>query len=588
MVSDLQAFRICSPPVCVHTRTGRQRRGGRRDIQLAFFLVLMLCSTAAFGAVKAQVDRFNLSELETLTLSIEISGNDSGEPETAPLEKDFEVLSRNHSSSYSMINGSMSSKSTWMMQLRPRHAGALTIPAMKVGSATTQSITVQVAKAADRNDSGQGPTGDIWIEMHVEPKQVLVQQQAIVTIRIYQAAALNQAQLTEPSPANVIVERLGEDANYQATRNERIWQVLERRYALFPQQSGKIEIEPVQLDGSIIVRSSRFNSLFSQSAKPIRVRSNALALDVSAMPTDWDGDEWLPAGKLELIEDWPAAASFKVGEPVTRTLTLRAEGLASSQLPGLDNVLPDNLKAYPDQPQLTDDKTFEGVSGSRQQKVAIMPMQPGTYILPQIDIPWWSTATGKKEMATIPPRTFKVVAAAATAATPPLNQIRPEVKEPVAMQALDKPAPADSVWKWLALVASAGWLLTLVWLWRCKQGAAGKTAGHDIKTANLKQAKKSVELACRRNDARACEQALLSFSRLQWPDSPANNLAALACQCETELAREINSLEKRLYASGQQDWSGAGLQQAFQKANFRPPQPGAAKPSLALPDLYPD
>jgi hypothetical protein len=551
------------------------------------FVLLMVWSTAAFGAVKAQVDRFNLSELETLMLSVEISGDDDGEPNTAVLEKDFEVLSRNHSSSYSLINGSMSSKSTWMIHLRPRHTGALIIPAMKVGSASTQAITIQVSKVADRNDSGQQPAGDIWIDMQIKPKQVLVQQQAIVSVRIYQAAALNQAQLTEPSVANAIIERLGEDANYQATRNGRNWQVLERRYALFPQQSGQIKIEPVQLDGSIIVRNSNFNSPFSQSARPIRVRSNALVLDVSAMPSDWDSSEWLPARKVELIEDWPSATTFKVGEPVTRTLTLRSEGLASSQLPSFPNMLPDYLKAYPDQPKLSDDKTFEGISGSHQEKVAIMPMRPGTYILPQIDIPWWNTETGQKEMATIPPRTFKVVAAAATST---VNQVEPEVKQPPVAQIADKPVSDHSGWKWFALIASAGWLLTLGWFWMSrKRDKAENSGGNDMRALNLKQAKKSVELACQQGDAKACELALLGFARLQWPDSSVNSLSVLACQCETDLANEITGLEACLYASGNTDWRSDNLLQAFNKADFKAlQQSGPVKQSVALPELYPD
>ncbi len=579
MVNNLQVFRIFSP----------QRSGGRREIQLFIFFMLTLWSTAAFGAVKVQVDRFNLSELETLMLSVEISGDDSGEPETSVLEKDFEVLSRNHSSSYSLINGLMSSKSTWMIHLRPLHSGALTIPAMIVGSATTQPITVQVSKATDRNDSERGPSGEIWIDMSVEPKQVLVQQQAIIIVRIFQAAALNQAQLTEPSPANAIIERLGEDANYQTNRNGRIWQVVERRYALFPQQSGQIKIDPVQLDGNIIVRNSSFNSSFFQSAKPIRVRSNALTLNVSAMPSGWDGGEWLPATHLELIEDWPAVTTFTVGEPVTRTLTLRSKGLSSSQLPSISSMLPDNLKVYPDQSKISDDKSFEGVVGTRQEKIAIMPMLPGTYILPQIDIPWWNTKTARKEMATLPPRTFKVVAAAASAATLTVNQVEPEVKQPPVARMSDNPVSDKSGWKWLALMASTGWLLTLGWFWMSrKRDKAQNTGGNDKRVSNLKQAKKSVELACQQGDAKACELALLSFAHLQWPGFSVNSLAALACQCETDLAREITSLEKYLYASGKKIWCGAELLQTFQKADFRASQPGAAKQSVALPGLYPD
>ncbi|MDQ6996174.1 MAG: BatD family protein, partial [Mariprofundus sp.] len=292
--------------------------------QLRWVLIILVCmmgwSISALAAVTAHVDRFNISEGETVNLSIEVTGDDSGDPQTAPLQKDFEILSNNHSSSFSIVNGSTSSKSVYQLMLMPRHAGPLTIPAIKVGSAATTPIMIQVSKVQTRTTPAGQPTGDVWLSMDISPKQLRVQQQAIITIRVYQAVGLNQAQLTEPKAEHAVIERLGDDASYQKRENNRSWQVTERHYALFPQQSGHIDIAPVQLDGSALVGSGAY----FQTARPIRVRSNALSLEVAGIPAGWSGDDWLPAKQVSLEESWPQSGTkLRVGEPITRTLTLR-------------------------------------------------------------------------------------------------------------------------------------------------------------------------------------------------------------------------------------------------------------------------
>jgi len=558
------------------------------------FFVLLLCSTwsgSVLAAVMAHVDRFNISEGETVNLSIDVTGDDSGEPQTAVLQKDFEILSNNHSSSFSIINGSTSSKSTYQMTLRPRHAGALTIPALKVGSVMTRPIMIQVSKMQTRTSPAGLPTGDVWLSMDVEPAQVRVQQQAIITVRVYQAVGLNQAQLSQPKAEHAIVESLGDGSTYQKRANNRTWQVTERRYALFPQQRGHMEIAPVQLDGNALIGGASY----FQTARPIRVRSNALGLDVGGMPDGWSAADWLPAKQVRIEETWPKSnATFTVGEPITRTLTLYADGLSSSQLPEFAHDLPDHLKAYADKPVLTDDKQSNGVHGMRQEKEAIMPMQPGTYILPEIDVAWWNTTSEQIEHATLPARTFRVVAAAASVSSPvnsaPAPQQTPVAAQPqTPVQMKTEQHGIASWWQWLALFFAAGWLLTLAYIWYERRGRAHSQMGTDKSVVHIKQAVSAVESACKAHDAKACEQALLQLAARQYPDASCHSLSALAAICSQDMKAEVGKLEQALYAPGATPWQGDGLLRAFQQADAFTMQAGdcGAKTS-ALPGLYPE
>ena len=571
-------------------------------IQTALLLLAMLLwHHQALAAVTAQVNRYNIGVDGTINLSIEVSGNDRGDPDTAPLRQDFEILSRSHGKSYNLTNGSMSEQSTWMLVLRPRHAGILHIPALKVGGKHTRPITIHVRKIAVRQSPAGQPTGRVWIDMAVKPAAVRVQQQAIITLHVYQSAKLSQAQLTEPKSDHAIIERLGKDKNYQVSRNGRTWAVTERRYAIFPQQHGLLHIAPVQLDGSVMRGGSGFSlafpgfaSPFFQSGQPIRVRSNAVQLSVSAIPTGWKSHDWLPAKGVWIQEDWPAG-EIRVGDPVTRTLTLKADGLSSSQLPRIITPLPSGLKGYPDQPVLKDDRQADGIHGSRQQKLAIIPIRAGVYTLPGIDITWWNTQTGKKETATLPARTFRVVAApgASTSSSPPVPQISGQQStplKPVVKRTLN-PAPGGRTfpWKWLALFFLSGWLLTILWLWRLLHGRQRTRELARTASTDTTAVRRDIVKACQQHDAKACEQALLYLARLLWPDENINNLAAFASCCHGALVQEINSLDRYLYAKKEgAQWQGDKLLQAFEQADWSPAGKVVPQERQALPSLYPD
>jgi len=568
---------------------------------ILLLLAMLLWNHQALAAVTAQVNRYNIGVNETIGLSIEISGSDSGDPDTAPLRQDFEILSRSRSSSYSIVNGSMNKQSVWMLVLRPRHAGTLHIPALKVGGKHTRPIIIHVRKTAVRQSSAGQPTGKVWIDMTVKPATVRVQQQAVLTLRVYQSVRLHQAQLTDPKSDHAIIERLGKDKTYQVSRNKQTWAVIERRYAIFPQKHGLLHIAPVQLDGNIMTGSSGFASAFpgfvsqfSQSGQPIIVRSNAAQLSVSAIPSGWKSHEWLPAKQVQVQEDWPVD-EIRAGDPVTRTLTLKADGLSASQLPRITTLLPDGLKGYPDQPVLKDDRQADGIHGSRQQKLAIIPIRAGAYTLPEINIAWWNTQTGKKETATLPARTFRVIAVpgASTSSSSPVPQIsgkQPAPPKSVAKKTVNlMPEGRVSLWKWLALFFLSGWLLTILWSWRrlhSKQRTREPTRPTPMDTT---AARRHVAKACKQPDAKACEQALLHIARLQWPDKNVNNLAAFASCCHGQLAQEIKALDCYLYAKKKgSQWQGDKLLQTFEQADLSPAEKVIPQERQALPSLYPD
>jgi hypothetical protein len=95
-----------------------------------------------------------------------------------------------------------------------------------------------------------------------------------------------------------------------------------------------------------------------------------VTLEVKPAPATFTGRHWLSAEQLVLKEEWSGDnQEMKVGEPLTRTLRILANGATVGQLPELNvGQTDDKLKTYPDQPVLQEQKNRKALSHSGKKK----------------------------------------------------------------------------------------------------------------------------------------------------------------------------------------------------------------------------
>ena len=548
-------------------------------------VIVMLCALGplpAWATIQAYVDRNPVAEDESFTLTLESSSDVDGSPDLSPLRRDFEVEGQGKSSNLSIINGSVSRKTQWQISLIAKHSGQLQIPAITVGSEQTQPLTVTVTPASQAQAAPGG--GDLFLEVKVTPRTAYVQQQVIYTVRLYRAVNLaNGSTLSEPTlpGGDAVVEKLGKDKHFETLRNGMRYEVIERSYAIYPQKSGSLDIAPLIFDGDIVQGGGGGGLFgfdpFNQSTRHKRLRSQAEHIDVEPIPAAFQGSQWLPARSLELDENWsPDPPKFMVGQAVTRTIAVMADGLTASQLPALDGGAISGLKQYPDQPALKDTQDSAGVTGLRTEKIAYIPTQAGSFTLPAIKIAWWNTTTDKMEVASLPSRSFTVLSAAAGSnATPPpvpmanaparAQQTPPAVTTPASPpQALPPPHTTSGSWPWIALALGLGWLMTvLVWWWRARHRAVPAVATKSAEQDSLRHLEKELQASCLANDAARTKGAVLAWARQRWPEHPSISLTAVARRCPDPLSAALVELDRALYAKTAASWQGQDLWQQF-------------------------
>jgi hypothetical protein len=355
------------------------------------------------------------------------------------------------------------------------------------------------------------------------------------------------------------------------------FRVIERRYALFPQQSGLLTIEPVVFNGQIAQVSSRFpGNPLMQNTRSKRLRSEPLTINVSPKPLMPSSQLWLPARNITLTETWDDSPPvFKVGEAVTRTLTLTADGLMAAQLPEINVTLPEALKYYSDQAVVNDQKTGAGVIGSRQQKIAIIPAHEGQFTLPEIKLEWWNTQKRQSEILRLPQRTIQVMPADGVTAGAAADQqsAAAAVGDATLDNESDHAAPASLAgnyaaayfWPGLSLVLLCGWLTTFL-IMRTRRSVVTSDAAvgqHPDIVLSRKKVLSRLRQACLSNDAIATKETLLDWGKAHFTTDRVTSLAVIANLTNAGVAGQIETLNRTLYSKNSNDWTGQDLWQAI-------------------------
>jgi hypothetical protein len=531
------------------------------------------CALAQEPPVQATVDRAVVRINESFTYVLRAEGAVRGEPEVAPLAAQFDVLNSSSSRRIGIVNARTSEVNEWQFQLMPKSAGEFTIPSVRIGDRQSNPVTMRVL-APDPNASA---AADIFMELSAVPDVIHAQSQVLFTLRLYIGVSTGRATLTAPETIGVeaIVEKLGEDSQYQTTRGGRDFVVRERRYAVFPQQAGTLTIGPVTFEAMVIPDRG-----FSRVQ---RFRSDVLELTVQpavAPPPALAGAAWLPARRVTLTEQWSEPGNeLAVGIPRTRTIGVEALGLLETQLPDVLLESQAGIRQYADRPELMREVTADGLLSRRSVSYAVIAQTPGDVTLSGVRLPWFNVATQRWEVAELPPLPLRITPSTDAAAAAPAG-------EPAAL-----PAPVvarePNLWPWISGALGLAWIATVALWWRGRGRVPRLVAAKPPPAAALKPLRKilrDLDSACAVNDPAAARNALLAFAEMRFTEHPPRSLGALAALLPDTVAREVLALEAHIYGATAGVWRGDGLEAVLGELESAgaPPEQPPGEPLLPL------
>jgi hypothetical protein len=522
--------------------------------RLFFLITALLFSQSLIAESVATVDRNSINVEESFTLTITVDDIDSDlSPELSPLHREFSIYDTRQNSQRSIINGSYSSSTQWFVTLIPKRAGKLMIPPIKVGNDVTNAIAMTVTKASE------APLGEkrqeLFLDASSDVTQAYVGAQVIFTVKLYHSVNIGSgSSLSDPEPDTAQIKKIAE-TNYQSIVNGVAYNVIERKYAIYPTVTGNLEIPPVLLNA--VVTDGRSTSLFGsprgQSRRVIR-RTQSVNVAIKELPQIAKDNDAIAARSLKLHQQWSSDINkVKVGDSITRNILIIAEGAYAAQLPPLLMSNQDGLKLYSDQPQINDKDSETGIVGQRQESIAIVPTKAGSYTLPEVTAYWFDTKTKKLKKASLPPVNFTVAPADDNPVQPPAPLITADLD--VNAGTLDEPKiliPYGSSkvfpWQVATLISTILWVITLIYA-IVKSGNAQVKTEQKPTTNVLTEANafKKLQSACRDKDAYLVMNGCLQWAALHWSNTSITHINAMAKYADRDLAMLLKQLEETIY-----------------------------------------
>jgi hypothetical protein len=542
---------------------------------------LMLCLVALPGQAAqllASVDRSRINSGETVELTLETSDvTQFGKPDLGALDGNFDVRGTRQVNRLNTLDGGTQAATRWIITLLPKQTGSVIIPAIQLGELQSQPLTLQVVQSEAQDQASV--LAPVFVDASLDQESVYVQAQAVLTLRVYHSVSLfDDSNLTPLQLTDARVEKLGESRTYEKLINGVRHGVIEMRYAIYPQHSGTLLIPPQVFSATLVQATSEAsqsheasNPFGPQPGKVVRVSSAQLPLTVKAKPADYPANTpWLPARGVSLDEAWnPEPGKSQVGDSLTRTLTLKVEGLSGAQLPPLPATEVSNLRRYPDQPKLANLVSERGIIGTREEREALVPGRPGAIELPAVDVVWWNTREDHLEHTALPARTLQI-----------LNNPSLAVDTPVSNDLGGLTIIGPPVWPWQmsTLFFACTTLLGVILWWRARwQPAVARVAQAGPSPRSVLDDLKRASLA---NDPQATRQALDAWARQQ-PETLADMAARFV-----PLSDALDGLNGALYSETEQLWLG---EQLWRAVRTLPAAEHIQDPATdqSLPPLYP-
>jgi hypothetical protein len=518
--------------------------------------LLVLTGNASAATLTASVDRKQITENDSFRLFLRYDEQVGfGQPELTNLKKSFRIINQQRANQFRSMNGKTVSYTEWTLSLSPLTTGDLVIPSIEFNGQKSQEIKVTVNTLPD--SVKEQIAKEFFFDIELDTKSTYVQGQVLYTEKLYYTVTHEEPTLSELKVTDALVIPLGEVRQYTATVSGQRMGVYERRYAIFPEESGEMIIPGQKFSANIVNSYNRWSR-----GRPVAVIAEPTRIQVKARPASYPQASWLPSNNVVIEDRWSKPNSeWQVGEPVTRTVVIKANGLSGSQLPSIKLPIVDGLKYYPDQSEYNDQSDNLGIQGSSQQSLAIVPTKSGRILIPEVRIPWWNLEKNKLEYAVLSAQTIQVSEPSQVNKTASSQtKVEPSAQESAAGAVVNQ----SGLWVIATLLLLITNMVTIFLLWRNNAPKEEEQAEIIKPGQHLKLLKK----ACQNNDANNIRQHLKDWAQEEYQIT---NLDQLSQKFnDIALTNAISELDSYLYQgsnnsafNGQILWNS--LSQAIKK-----------------------
>ena len=327
--------------------------------------------------------------------------------------------------SQSWINGRSSFQKSYTYILLPLQKGNLLIrqASIEINGQIykTLPIKINVTNAVQQPNDPNEPAAvraddNLYLVADISKTNPYVNEPITVVYKLYfsyNIGITNWRELNKPKyndfwSQNIDIKQLV--AEEGIFKGQRYRYVVLRKTVLYPQKSGKLEIEPLTLDIDCQVPRGRPN-FFGQvqlveDSKRVSAGSNVInvkALPETGKPIDFSG----AVGRFN-FKVTPSRTGLKFGESLDLDVSVTGTGnLKLFSLP--KPVVPSNLEMYDPQHSEKVTTPLSGMTGSIADKYTIIPQSKGNFPIKPLHFTYFDLGTGSYKTITSPEIMLNVI-----------------------------------------------------------------------------------------------------------------------------------------------------------------------------------
>jgi len=343
-----------------------------------------------------------------------------------------------YSSSTQWINGRMTSETSYsyIYYLQALNEGKFVIPpagvTIKSKSYYSDSLRIEVAGGNTQQPAGQPGAnarqqdaapqstpagGQISLDLAVSRKEVYIGEPLSAIVKLYTRVNLSGInEIKYPSFTGFLKTDL-ETPPLNSLQQENINGTVYgtgvlQQFLLFPQMTGEITIEPVQITVLIQQKTGRSDPFFgdffsSYTTVPQAVISKPVKINVKPLPGTKPEDFSGIVGKINIRSEI-SKDTVTVNDAVTYKIIVSGSGnLKLAEAPVLN--LPPDIEIY--DPKIADEikNSTSGTTGQRTFEYLLIPRHYGDFTIPPVRYSFFNTSTGKYERLETPGYRFHAI-----------------------------------------------------------------------------------------------------------------------------------------------------------------------------------
>jgi hypothetical protein len=372
-------------------------------------LLIVVSTSFASAQIKfeAKVSKTKLGINERLRVDFEM--NQDGDNFNPPSFDNFTVVGGpNQAVSNSWINGVRSYSKTYSYFLAPKKQGKFTIAqatiVIKGETYKTLPVTVEVTSAVSRPndpDNAQNVADDnIHLVAEISKGNPYLNEAITVVYKLYVSSdtgVSNWREIDNPRyndfwSQNIDLKGIKVQNGTYDGKDYRY--VVLRKTVLYPQKSGKLEIEPLSLDITVEVPTNRRDFFGGRVMTQVHKTVSAGSKTIQVKPLPEAGK---PANFTGAVGNFNfKLTTSKTSLNATESLQARVEvtgngNLKLFQLPKL--TLPSSLEVYEPEHSENVNTTLDGMQGGIADSYTIVPQFKGKYPIPNISFSYFDLKT---------------------------------------------------------------------------------------------------------------------------------------------------------------------------------------------------